>query len=221
MAITDRKQREKEQRRNSIITAAERLFYSRGYDNVSMDDIAQEAELSKGALYFYFKKKDSLFFAIVSRKQTELVDHMAERLKDEATGGEKLRAIIECSVDFTKKNPEYNDMACTFGPVIMSRMDGDDEKLFAEKTNEYNALLFDAIKEGREDGTIRKDLDAVLMGFYITLITISVVSPLPTWKKAFALSGISFHQFLDSYSCFIDPAISKCPEEYGESSRSS
>jgi len=220
MAITDRKQREKEQRRSSIITAAEKLFYARGYDNVSMDEIAQEAELSKGALYFYFKKKDSLFFAIVSRKQTELVDLMAERLKDKATGREKLRIIIELSVDFTKKNPEYNDMACTFGPVIWSRMDKDDEKAFAEKSNEYNALLFDAIKEGREDGTVRKDLDAVLIGFYITLITISVVSPLPTWKKAFALSGISFHQFLDSYSSFIDPAISKCPKEYDESSKS-
>jgi len=210
MAIIDRKQREKEQRQNSIITAAERLFYARGYDNVSMDEIAQEAELSKGALYFYFKKKDSLFFAIVSRKQTELVDLMAERLKDKATGREKLKTIIECSVDFTKRNPEYNDMACTFGPTILSRMDKNDEKGFADKTNEYNALLSDAIKEGREDGTIRKDIDAVLIGFYITLITISVVSPLPTWKKAFALSGISFHQFLDSYSCFIEPAISKC-----------
>jgi AcrR family transcriptional regulator len=219
MAITDRKLREKEQRRNSIITAAEKLFYARGYDNVSMNEIAQMAELSKGALYFYFKKKDTIFFAIVIRKQTELVDLMAERLKDKATGREKLRAIIECSVDFTKRNPDYNDMACTFGPVILSRMDTDDEILFEEKTNEYNALLSDAIKKGREDGTIRKDINVVLMGFYITLITISVVSPLPTWKKAFALSGISFHQFLDSYSCFIDPAISKCFAEDNESSK--
>ncbi len=219
MTITDRRQREKEQRQNSIITVAERLFYARGYDSVSMDEIAQEAELSKGALYFYFKKKDTLFFAIVSRKQTELVDLMAERLKDKATGRAKLRAIIECSVEFTKRNPEYNDMACTFGPTILSRMDEEDGKVFAEKTNEYNALLSDAIKEGRADGTIRKDIDAVLIGFYITLITISVVSPLPTWKKAFALSGISFNQFLDSYSNFIDPAISKCPEDYSESSK--
>lgn len=213
MAITDRRQREKEQRCSSIINAAEKLFYARGYDNVSMDEIARDAELSKGALYFYFKKKDSLFFAIVIRKQRELVDLMMERLKDQATGGQKLRTIIGCYVDFNKKNPEYNDMGCTFGPVISSRMDKDDENAFMENTKEYNALLFDAINEGREDGTIRNDLDAVLMGFYITIITISVVSPLPAWKKMFALGGISFDQFLDSYSCFIDPAIGKCSED--------
>ncbi len=40
MALADRKEREKEQRQRDIINAAEKLFFSRGYDNVSMNDIA-------------------------------------------------------------------------------------------------------------------------------------------------------------------------------------
>jgi AcrR family transcriptional regulator len=39
MAISDRKKREKEYRRQSIIDAAEKLFFEKGYDNVSMNDI--------------------------------------------------------------------------------------------------------------------------------------------------------------------------------------
>ena len=47
MGISERRQREKEQRKTEIIDAAERLFFSRGYEDVSMDDIAREVELNK------------------------------------------------------------------------------------------------------------------------------------------------------------------------------
>jgi len=40
VSIAERKEREKEQRRNDITNAAEKLFFSRGYDSVSMDEIA-------------------------------------------------------------------------------------------------------------------------------------------------------------------------------------
>jgi len=219
MGIIDRKQREKEQRRNSIIKAAERLFYAKGYDNVSMEDIAEEVELSKGALYFYFKSKDSIFIAIVTRKHSEFIRLLRERLKDLTTGGDKLRTVIQCYVDFVKENPEYNNMACTFGPVIWSRMESKDEKPLEKNSIDYIALLSNAIKEGREDGTIRRDLDPALMGFYITLISMSVVSPYPAWRKAFELSGISFYQFLDNFSSFIDPVIDKCQGERGDSDK--
>ena len=219
MAIADRKQREKEQRRSSILTAAQRLFYARGYDNVSMDEIAKEAELSKGALYFYFKKKDSLFFAIVAGKYAEFVQLLIDRLKDLTTGGEKLRTIVQCYVDFARANPEYINMACTFGPVIWSRMDGEDENHLVENSLKYMDLLSGAIKAGMEDGTIRKDLDPAQMGFYITIISMSVVSPLPAWRKAFDLSGVSFDEFLENYSLFIGPAIDKCLNDRDEGTR--
>ena len=61
---TSRKQREREQRRNEIINAAEKFFFARGYDNVTMDEIADEAEVNKGLLYYYFKNKEALFFAV-------------------------------------------------------------------------------------------------------------------------------------------------------------
>jgi TetR/AcrR family transcriptional regulator len=50
MGITERKEREKEQRRNAIIDAAEKIFFTKGMDNSTMDDVAEEAELSKGTL---------------------------------------------------------------------------------------------------------------------------------------------------------------------------
>jgi TetR/AcrR family transcriptional regulator len=66
MTVLERKQREREQRRESIIDAASKLFSSKGYDKVSMEEIALETELSKTTLYFYFEDKESLFLAVVN-----------------------------------------------------------------------------------------------------------------------------------------------------------
>ena len=65
MSIKELKEREKEQRREYIIDAAEKLFFSRGYDNVSMNDIAEAVEMNKATLYLYFANKESLFFSVI------------------------------------------------------------------------------------------------------------------------------------------------------------
>jgi len=65
MSTTARREREKQQRRESIVDAAEKLFFSKGYDDVSLDDIAQEAELNRATIYLYLKNKEDLYFAVI------------------------------------------------------------------------------------------------------------------------------------------------------------
>lgn len=55
-----RRQREREQRYQTILTAAETLFAREGYHKTSMETIADAAEVSVGAVYFYFKNKEDL-----------------------------------------------------------------------------------------------------------------------------------------------------------------
>jgi AcrR family transcriptional regulator len=56
-----------EERREQILDAATDLFARKGFDQTRMDDIVRETELSKGALYWYFKSKDDIIFAILDR----------------------------------------------------------------------------------------------------------------------------------------------------------
>ncbi len=67
VSIKELKEREKEQRREYIIDAAEKLFFSKGYDNVSMNDIADAVGMNKATLYLYFANKESLFFSVIQR----------------------------------------------------------------------------------------------------------------------------------------------------------
>ncbi|MFO7931316.1 MAG: TetR/AcrR family transcriptional regulator [Thermodesulfobacteriota bacterium] len=60
-----RRQREREQRYRTILEAAERLFAEEGYHAASMEQIADAAEVSVGAVYFYFKNKEDLLIQMM------------------------------------------------------------------------------------------------------------------------------------------------------------
>jgi len=68
MGIIERKQKEKERRRHEILKAAHKVFLRDGYNNSSMDLIAEEAQLSKGTLYLYYKTKDDLYASVLLEK---------------------------------------------------------------------------------------------------------------------------------------------------------
>jgi len=61
MGIAERREREKAARRNGILVCAKELIVQRGVERVSMEDIAQRAELSKATLYLHFPNKEAIF----------------------------------------------------------------------------------------------------------------------------------------------------------------
>jgi TetR/AcrR family transcriptional regulator len=63
--IRERKKREKDRRIQSILTAAKKVFFSKGYQKSTMDEIAFEAEISKPTIYQYFRTKDELYSALM------------------------------------------------------------------------------------------------------------------------------------------------------------
>jgi TetR/AcrR family transcriptional regulator len=63
--IQERKKREKDRRIQSILTAAKKVFFSKGYQKSTMDEIAFEAEISKPTIYQYFRTKDELYSALM------------------------------------------------------------------------------------------------------------------------------------------------------------
>ncbi len=67
-----RRQREREQRYQTILRASEALFASEGYHKTSMERIADSAEVSVGTVYFYFKNKEDLLIQLLDEIGFEL-----------------------------------------------------------------------------------------------------------------------------------------------------
>jgi len=60
MGITERREREKNERRKNILNCARELILGQGVERVNMEDIAKKAELSKATVYLYFSSKEAL-----------------------------------------------------------------------------------------------------------------------------------------------------------------
>ncbi len=61
-----RRKREREHRYQTILKAAEKLFANEGYHKTSMEQIANDSEVSVGAVYFYFKNKEDLIIRLMN-----------------------------------------------------------------------------------------------------------------------------------------------------------
>ncbi|MGA7874481.1 MAG: TetR/AcrR family transcriptional regulator [Desulfoferrobacter sp.] len=109
MGVAERKQREKEARIKSIKKSAGRLFAKKGFANVSMAEIAAAAEVSKGALYLYFKSKEELYFSLIEPILEQHHKLIAEVIKnEEEPPDETLRKFFNYFADTYPSDPEVH-----------------------------------------------------------------------------------------------------------------
>ena len=94
MGIAERREREKQELRDKILTAAEKMFREEGFEKTTLRKIAKAIEYSVGTIYLYFKNKDEILFALHEEGFNLLnnalapsakIDHPVQRLRDMGT----------------------------------------------------------------------------------------------------------------------------------------
>ncbi|MHA2155031.1 MAG: TetR/AcrR family transcriptional regulator [Candidatus Hodarchaeales archaeon] len=101
-----RMERERNQRRKSIIDIAERFFLEQGYERTMIDQIALEAGYSKATIYNYFESKDDLFIAVISKAYEKLFQTM-ETTFTESGKKQELRTMGDAYLIYVDKYPDY------------------------------------------------------------------------------------------------------------------
>ena len=85
----------------TILTVSTKLFLEKGFDKTSMRDIAEAANVSKGAIYHHFKSKDDVINA-VTKRQTEATKGTMKLLLSQTSslsGKEQLSLILEKTIE--------------------------------------------------------------------------------------------------------------------------
>ena len=77
-------ERRMERTRSALIASARHVFATRGFEGASLDEIADAAGYTRGAIYRHFANKEDLFFAVSEAVNTEVLDAFAEELDLEA-----------------------------------------------------------------------------------------------------------------------------------------
>lgn len=147
----------KAERRRSMISAARKLFAEYGFENTTMQNIADEAKVGVATLFRYFPRKEDLIIEVVKEAIEQQVPCFEEITQSNKTGIEKMEDVLTAYIDFiseeyreTTKLLEAFELYITFVPVEKSMLE-EIEKAYGE----ISSIVAEIVKEGKEDGSIQ------------------------------------------------------------------
>ena len=173
METTSRMERKKDARRESILKAAETIFLAKSYQNASMNDLADEADLTKKTLYSYFTCKEDIYYAVVARWYEALLVEIQKAAEETGTVFDRVMRGSRAYTRLYKQNPVIFSLMNNLESVRL--VGGVDElagkKRLAEIKQELFARMAALFDEGKKDGTIRGDIatQTLVASFIFTL----------------------------------------------------
>lgn len=147
--------------RNQLLDAAEKVFYEKGFANTSLEDVAKEASVTRGAIYWHFSNKFDLFTDMVERVRLP-VENLADGASCDCQNPlDHLRDIIARLLRETATNPRRRRVLT----IVFHRSElfGDSGKL---ETRHRMALLDcsrrieQALLNAVDHGQLPDDIDA-------------------------------------------------------------
>lgn len=155
----NRKQQEFEFKKSLIITAAEEIFFTKGFENTTMLEIAHKVGYSKGSIYSYFKSKNEVCFCIINNYFMSIANLAQKILEQDITGLEKIITFKDRFLREFSQKEDFRKIFETFKYHRNQCMEMEDE---IDKNKNYNIEINLAIRqylqEGISDGSIKDDV---------------------------------------------------------------
>ncbi len=199
MGIAERKEREKEQRRQAIIAAAEQVFFSRGFDESTMDDVAVQAELSKGTLYLYFNSKIELHWEIMKKGMAILSEMILKSISTDANALDNLRKMGEVFYRFSSEEPMYFNSMMFFEGKDLELLHFEQKELDSSFQTSPIKILYEVIESGIIDGSVRNDFSVPAMANTLWAQTLGVLQVIRNKKEVFELFQLSGQEVIQCH----------------------
>ena len=209
MGITERKEREKEQRRNEIIEAAEKVFFEKGIKGATMDNVADTAELSKGTLYLYFNNKEDLYYAICTKGLNILNEYFIKSVTPEKTTFENLFEIGKAYIRFAKEHADYFQVMTHFDAMDF---DFSEKNIKNPDLDDVMPFFVEIIEKGQKDGSVITDLPAPLIAHLLWTQTTGVLRMMSAKKLHIESYDIKEEDMILGHFRIIADGINANPE---------
>ena len=110
-ALEQLRENERQNRANHILNAAKTVFIKKGYQNATVRDIASKAELTTGAIYAYFKNKDTMYGEICKQVFLDLTEHLETASNDKSgTMLDRLRRLYIAYITYHEENADNTSL---------------------------------------------------------------------------------------------------------------
>lgn len=166
------KERQRQERERLILQATSEVLTEKGYDAMSMEDVASRVGISRAAIYLHFASKEDLIVALLQRGIETSAERLDMLLAEKSSPREKVRAIIERSYGSSPQPSFQVFNVLMHSPTFFSKVADKRttmEDLWKPTTQRLAALL----EEGKRSGDFDPDMPTGLM---VSLLT-GLLSP--------------------------------------------
>ena len=154
MAVNARREKEKQQRSEDIVAAAEKVFFEKGFANSSMDEIATKAQLSRALLYVYFKDKAAIMRAVMLNAVLALEQTFQEALQAGDTGLDQISGIGRAYYRYSIDQSDYFDVMTELNTFPFSAEDTEVAANMSACRLRITELMITALENGIKDGSL-------------------------------------------------------------------
>lgn len=154
----NRTERKKDETRQKIIGVALGLFKEHGFDAVTMEQIAAEADFAKGTIYNYFPVKEAILDEYIRQSFSQQADERIARIRALKDTPERMSAILLELVEGIRRQPELFEKYFSYRIRQMVTLKQDESQ-----ASGFSALESEIIRLGQENGEIRQNLPPGLL----------------------------------------------------------
>jgi TetR/AcrR family transcriptional regulator len=147
-----------------IVEAAERLFAARGFDGVSIRDIAEAAGVSKANVFHHFANKWELYQAVLDASAQQLND-LLEALRPEH--GEAREMLATFTGEHLACMLEQPNACSLFLRQMLDPKQGEDSALVRNVLSERFEMIVASLARLRERGSLRADVDPTVLAMLL------------------------------------------------------
>jgi len=159
-----RMERKKKESRQRIIDVAMDLFKSQGFDNTTMEQIAEAADIARKTLYNYFPVKEAIADEYVQNVSRKLAHANLENLQKLPDTRSRLLSALNNAYGWVEMNPEITRTVLLYRFKNIYQAGGKPEETGTQ------AVITKIICQGQQAGEIKPDISAELMVMYIDLL---------------------------------------------------
>lgn len=153
----------KEQRIDTIVESARKVFCACGFEKGSIEDIAKEAGIAEGTIYRYFDSKQGLLNEVLRRHYSALFEDIQQTLPSIEGPGNRLRYLIRRTLVTISEDRSM----CGLRALYAGQSDDKLPSLSHDQNRRMAVLMANEIKAGMKDGTFRSDTSPSLVCYMI------------------------------------------------------
>ena len=196
MVQESRRGKEKQAREAEIVAAAERIFYQKGFDGASMDEVAQAAQFTKRTIYQYFPSKEELYLAVALKGFQLLMIYFEAAVAKGATGFEKIHLSGLAYYQFYQDHPDTFRLTnhCKY---LNAGAESPNHPAMQDLEGRMFQMFATAIETGKKDGSVRADLDPMKGAYFVVSVSIGFLQLLSETGQMFVEHyGVDREEFI-------------------------